>query len=143
MGRDGLVATYAANCPRCGKPRSFEFLLDSALEPPPPAFGHATPSKLIDPGEFLVTADEAAKDAPDSLAGLSDERVERAKRRLAVAVAAKEEVLRCARCGGRRRVVAWLTHCPAVREVLEHLGLPAHTPPLAPARGPPQPDFWQ
>jgi len=55
----------------------------------------------------------------------------------------KEEVLLCARCGGRRRVVVWLTHSPAVRQVLEHLGLPADTPPLAPARGSPQPDFWQ
>ena len=55
----------------------------------------------------------------------------------------KQDVLLCARCGGRRRVVAYLTHGPVVRQVLEHLELPADVPPLAPARGPPQPDFWQ
>ena len=49
----------------------------------------------------------------------------------------KEEVLLCARGGGRRRVVAYLTHFPAVRQVLAHLVLPADTPPLAPARGSP------
>ncbi|MCI0574198.1 MAG: ATP-dependent helicase HrpA, partial [Myxococcaceae bacterium] len=53
----------------------------------------------------------------------------------------KEEVLVCRRCGGRRRLVAYLTHAPAVRQVLVHLKLPADVPPLAPARGPPQPDF--
>ncbi|MCI0673860.1 MAG: hypothetical protein L0Y64_25705 [Myxococcaceae bacterium] len=52
-------------------------------------------------------------------------------------------MLRCARCGGRRRVVAFLTHGPAVRQVLVHLKLPTDVPPLAPARGPPQQDLWQ
>jgi hypothetical protein len=55
----------------------------------------------------------------------------------------KQDVLACARCGGRRRVVAYLTHGPVTRQVLEHLELPADVPPLAPARGPPQPDFCQ
>jgi len=54
-----------------------------------------------------------------------------------------QEVLTCVRCGGRRRVVAYLTHSPAVRQVLLHLKLSAHVPPLAIARGPPPPDFWQ
>jgi hypothetical protein len=55
----------------------------------------------------------------------------------------KEEVLLCARCGGRRRVVAYLKYAPAVRQVLEHLGLSADAPSQSPARGAPQQDFWQ
>ena len=60
-----------------------------------------------------------------------------------VCVKTTENVLQCGGCEGRRRVVAHLVHSPAVRQVLEHLGLPADSPPLAPARGPPQPGLWQ
>jgi len=51
------------------------------------------------------------------------------------------DVLRCTRCGGRRRVIAFLGESPATRAILAHLGLPATAPALAPARAPPQADF--
>lgn len=90
----GLVAVYEAECPRCQKVRRVEFLLDPELPPPPPAYGGAKASAIIDPGEFLHVADEAAKRAPSAAIGLSLEQVERAREQLAVAAAALEEVLK-------------------------------------------------
>jgi len=48
------------------------------------------------------------------------------------------EVLACVRCGGRRRVLAYVKQAGGVRAILEHLGLPTAGARLAPARGPPQ-----
>ena len=46
----------------------------------------------------------------------------------------REDVLLCP-CGCRRVVLAFITEKKVVREILEHLGLPAdHGPPIAPAR---------
>jgi hypothetical protein len=46
----------------------------------------------------------------------------------------------CPRCGGRRKLIA-TTDGPTVRTILEHLGLSADPPPLAPARIPSEPAF--
>ena len=48
------------------------------------------------------------------------------------------DVFACIRCGGRRRVLAYLTAANGVRAILEHLGLPSRSAQLAPAWGPPQ-----
>ena len=48
------------------------------------------------------------------------------------------DVLRCQRCGGRRRLIALISDPFIVRRILTHLGLPAQPPPIAPARAPPQ-----
>jgi len=48
------------------------------------------------------------------------------------------DVFACGRCGGRRRVLAYVTAAGGVRAILEHLGLPWLPGRLAPARGPPQ-----
>jgi hypothetical protein len=53
------------------------------------------------------------------------------------------DVLRCTRCGGRRRVLAFLADSPATAAILAHLGLPATVPPIAPARAPPADDPGQ
>ena len=50
------------------------------------------------------------------------------------------EVLQCGRCGGKRRVLAHVTGTGA-KAFLDHLGLPSRPPPLAPARGPPEPTW--
>ncbi len=42
------------------------------------------------------------------------------------------------RCGGRRRVLAYVNEAQGVRTILEHLGLPTAGVRLAPAREPPQ-----
>ena len=49
----------------------------------------------------------------------------------------KFDVLQCARCGGRRSLIAVIQDPPVARAILEHLGLPAHTPAIAPSRAPP------
>jgi hypothetical protein len=47
----------------------------------------------------------------------------------------KIDVLRCARCGGRMRVISVIEEPPAIEKILRHLGLP-HVPlPTSPARG--------
>ena len=48
------------------------------------------------------------------------------------------DVFTCQRCGGRRRVLAYLTAPGGVRAILEHWGLPSWPAQLAPAQGPPQ-----
>ncbi|RKI00700.1 ATP-dependent helicase HrpA [Corallococcus sp. AB030] len=48
------------------------------------------------------------------------------------------DVFACDRCGGRRRVLAYLPAPSGVRAILEHLGLPTLPGRLAAARGPPQ-----
>ncbi len=48
------------------------------------------------------------------------------------------DVFACMRCGGRRRVLAYLTASGGGRAILEHLALPSRPAKLAPAQGPPQ-----
>jgi hypothetical protein len=61
-GPDGaLIAVYEGACPRCGLPRRFEFALDPATPPPPPAYGGPRPSRIICPGQFALVADHASR----------------------------------------------------------------------------------
>jgi Putative transposase len=46
------------------------------------------------------------------------------------------DVMECAKCGGRLRVLAVITEREPVRRILGHLGLPPDAPPLARARDP-------
>jgi len=46
------------------------------------------------------------------------------------------DVLECAKCGGRLRVVAVITEREAARRILAHLGQPTEVPPVARARDP-------
>jgi hypothetical protein len=48
----------------------------------------------------------------------------------------KADVLSCARCAGRLRVIAYLSDGESVSAILKHLKLPATGPPIAPARLP-------
>jgi hypothetical protein len=49
------------------------------------------------------------------------------------------DVLICEHCGATRKLLAFLTEPRAIRRILEHLGLPATSPPIALARPPPDP----
>lgn len=49
------------------------------------------------------------------------------------------DVLRCERCGGRRKLIALITQTPVAKQILVHLGLPAKAPASWPARAPPDP----
>ena len=53
------------------------------------------------------------------------------------------DVFSCPRCGGRRRVLAYLAQGSVIRRILRHLHLPELPPPQAPARGPPQQALWE
>jgi hypothetical protein len=56
----------------------------------------------------------------------------------------REDVLVCP-CGGRRRLIAFITDRKVVKAILDRLGLPATGPPVAPARSKvlPDPNPWQ
>jgi hypothetical protein len=90
----GLIAIYETECPRCHKSRRLEFVLDPELPPPSPAYGGPNPSSIIDPGEFMYAAEDAAKRVPHSLEGLDDDRARVAREKLAIAIAAMEEIFK-------------------------------------------------
>ena len=48
------------------------------------------------------------------------------------------DVLVCDHCGGRRRIIAFVSETAVVQKILVHLGLPHEPPPIAPARSPPE-----
>ena len=48
-----------------------------------------------------------------------------------------EDVLTCSKCGGRRKVTAFIPSSREACEILEQLGIDATAPPIAPARAPP------
>jgi hypothetical protein len=50
------------------------------------------------------------------------------------------DVTTCPRCGDPLRVLAFLTEPDVTARILDHLGLPAAVPPIAPARAPPADD---
>ena len=47
------------------------------------------------------------------------------------------DALLCDACGGRRRLLAFITDVGSIRSILTHLGLPPLPPPCSPARPPP------
>ena len=51
------------------------------------------------------------------------------------------DVLRCPRCGSRRRMIAMITDPATIQRILSHLRLPTKPLPIAPARPPPQAQF--
>ena len=48
------------------------------------------------------------------------------------------DVLKCAKCGSRRRWIAAITEAAVIVKILEHLGLPSDAPTPGAARPPPQ-----
>ena len=45
--------------------------------------------------------------------------------------------LKCSGCGGRVRLIGFITEPATVRQILAHAGEPTTAPPIAPARSPP------
>ncbi|MFG2644539.1 hypothetical protein ACGFYP_26630 [Streptomyces sp. NPDC048370] len=91
---DDFVAVYEGACGQCGTNRRFEFRMAEEVPPPPPAFGGAQPSQIIDPGEFEEVAFRISESAGIQL--LNTPKSERYKLRDAVAyaVSAFEEMLK-------------------------------------------------
>jgi hypothetical protein len=52
------------------------------------------------------------------------------------------DLLVCTTCGGKRRVVAFLTERKPIQQILAHLGLPHEPPHVAPARAPPRTEMF-
>ena len=48
------------------------------------------------------------------------------------------DVLICERCGGPRKLLAFITEQQVIEKILEHLGLPSEPPLRAGARSPPR-----
>ena len=48
------------------------------------------------------------------------------------------DVMRCHRCGGRRKLIAQITQPLVVTAILSALGLPTKAPLVHPARAPPE-----
>jgi hypothetical protein len=90
---DDLVAVYQGVCPRCSTARRFDLVLDPEI-PPGDKFGGAAPSKLIDAGQYLAVADEAAKRVPGDAARLDEAERRAARWWMNRAVNALEEVLK-------------------------------------------------
>jgi hypothetical protein len=93
------------------------------VPPPPPGVSPQSPSNGRDEGG-LATPEKRRR--PDSKTPCAE---------LLLRVF-REDVLACP-CGGRRKVIAFLTEAKVVRQILEHLGLPTTSPTFAPARSPP------
>lgn len=96
--RDGhRFRTFVTDCPECGTRREFAFRVPRVSDPPSPLgvrFGGSTPSELMDPGEWLVLADNIIASVPDDLSVLTDAEREQLRDEVDVARAAIEEVLK-------------------------------------------------
>ncbi|MDG4762726.1 hypothetical protein O7632_01135 [Solwaraspora sp. WMMD406] len=98
---DGDLATrYHGDCPRCGSAREFLFRLPAEPVATPAgagfAYGGPEPSQLIDPGQWLATADRYADLVPADITGLDPDQQRHARAALTQAVAALDEVLKFA-----------------------------------------------
>jgi hypothetical protein len=54
----------------------------------------------------------------------------------------RHDLLVCPRCAGPMKVLAAVTEPDVARAILAHLDLPTASPPIAPARAPPQLPIW-
>ena len=100
------VLVYEIRC-ESGKLLEFEFE-DGGLPDAKPGlrrkveFGGASPSLLIDAGEWMKVADRHQAKAPKSVAGLSERARRDAKRDMQIAVAALQEVMKFLPAGADR-----------------------------------------
>lgn len=92
-----LASRYDGTCASCGAARRFEFRIPEKILPPPPRgvrFGGDEPSQLLDPGEWLIIADEHAKRVPAHGGGALGGRIDPHERAIAVAIAAIDEIFK-------------------------------------------------
>lgn len=92
----GFVRRYSGACPSCGTQRELLFRIpDEPLtsRPGEVRFGDGTPSELLDPGMWLLVADTYARLVPGDTSGLDDASRPAARRNMATAAAAMDEVI--------------------------------------------------
>lgn len=92
-GDAGLVARYAGTCGKCGRQRTFDFLLDPDI-PPADAYGGPRPSKIVCPGEWALHSDQLASRWPAAVDAIRPGDAGRARDDLAWAIRALEEVVK-------------------------------------------------
>ncbi len=100
---DDLARRYSLTCSSCGRQREFTFRLpEEAMLPAAgtTVFGDGTPSELLDPGEWLWVADRYARAAPSNVSQLDQDGLRQARRQVAAAEAAMNEVLAFVPDGG-------------------------------------------
>ncbi|UUU23823.1 hypothetical protein [Streptomyces sp. DSM 40750] len=91
---DVLVAVYEGACGQCGRTRRFEFRMKEEIPPPPPAFGGAEASQIIDPGEFEEVAGRLAESTGIQLLNTPEAEHHKLRGAIAYTVAAYEEMLK-------------------------------------------------
>jgi hypothetical protein len=95
LGKD-LGSRYDGDCPSCGTHREFNFRLPSNLVLPKAGeivYGDATPSELMDPGEWMWVADRYAGSVAANTSGLDAAERLQVRLRVSAAAAAMDEVL--------------------------------------------------
>lgn len=97
---DDFVAVYEGACRQCGTSRRFAFRMAEEIPPPPPAFGGAQPSQIIDPGEFAEVAFRISESAGIQLLRTPESERYRLREAVAYTVAAFEEMLKFLPPGG-------------------------------------------
>jgi hypothetical protein len=88
-----LVSVYEGTCGRCDAARRFEFEVAGDY-PEPPAYGGDAPSRVVDPGEFLVSSQRAVAEVPADPAQVDADQLVEAYDAVELAVAAIVEVLK-------------------------------------------------
>ncbi|MFF9015967.1 hypothetical protein ACF09C_23755 [Streptomyces sp. NPDC014870] len=91
---DDIVAVYEGACRQCGTTRRFEFRMAEEIPPPPPAFGGAQPSQIIDPGEFAEVAGRISESVGIQLLNSPESEHYKLRDAVAYTVAAYEEMLK-------------------------------------------------
>ena len=158
-GSDGTLLYRTKRTGKRGEPRvlvltPLELLRKLAAIIPPPRthairysgiFGpNARGRNLLANSIALSTAPEEEPPGPTAPARSpkKNTHADPPKRRLEWAALMKRtfalDVLACDNCGGRLRVIAFITAANVARQILHHLGVPHAPPTLAPARDPPQ-----
>jgi hypothetical protein len=95
---DVLASRFSGACPRCGTQREFLFRMPEEIVLPNSdriQFGVGEQaSELIDPGEWLMVADEIASRVPADVDAVAEELRQQVRMDLTAAVAALDEVLK-------------------------------------------------
>jgi hypothetical protein len=94
---DALVSVYQARCE--GTPQRFEFVIDEP-EARHGLYGDEVASSIVGPGEFLAWSDLLSRAVPAEVDGLDRASRAEARRRMALAVACVEEILKFVPAGG-------------------------------------------
>ena len=107
----------------------------AALVPPPRAHQmtyHGVLAPAAEWRELIVPNAPSAGRAPSAFTGRYTSWAELSKRVFAI------DALVCPHCGGKRKLIALIQDALVARKILEHPGLDAQPPRLAPARSPPK-----